>query len=341
VSVTNPGSSVPAGAALVLLHATREAFFLLSAFVLVYAQGDRDVRPRSFWSRRFLPIGVPYLVWSVGYWLLALGVAALSLSGLRSLGVAVATGTAEYHLYFLLVSMQLYLLFPALLRLVRRTAGHHLALFLVSLAIELATLSVLQWTHAAGGFWGVLQDRAYVLLPTYQFYFVAGALAAVHHERFSRWVVAHRAAVATALAASALLAEGAYAVQLLAGLSPGSASAPLQPVLVVWSLAATVGSYAVGCRYAERRRAGRLPSVVGRAVAAGSLASFGVYLIHPLVLDQVLVRWLQPAGVPAPLSTLLAWLCTLALSFALVALVLRTPVAFPLTGRRRPRSLLI
>ena len=39
--------------------------------------------------------------------------------------VALVTGTASYHLYFLLVSMQLYLVFPLLRRLLRATAGRH------------------------------------------------------------------------------------------------------------------------------------------------------------------------------------------------------------------------
>ena len=43
----------------------------------------------------------------------------------------VATG--YYQLYYLLVIMQFYVLFPAMLALVRRTAGHHVALLAASL----------------------------------------------------------------------------------------------------------------------------------------------------------------------------------------------------------------
>jgi peptidoglycan/LPS O-acetylase OafA/YrhL len=333
VAFTTAGSSVPAGAVTVLVHFTREAFFFLSAFVLFHATGDRTPRLRSFWARRFFAIGVPYLVWTVGYWLLYVRSSALSASSLRALAFDVGTGTASYHLYFLVVSMQLYLVFPVLLRLVRRTAGHHRALFAGSLVMQLAVLSLLQWTHPHGGFWGGLQASAYVLLPTYQFYFVAGALAAVHRERFRRWVVGHRATVAGVVVGTALLAEAAYAAQLLAGSSSAGADTPLQPVMVLWSTAVTVGIYALGCGYAARRRGGRF----ARAVEQASLASFGVYLIHPLVLQEVRAWWLTPAHIPPPVSTLLAWVCTLLISFAIVALVLRTPAAFPLTGRHRVR----
>jgi peptidoglycan/LPS O-acetylase OafA/YrhL len=334
LAFTNPGSSVPAGAALLLFHFTREAFFLLSAFVLFYSAGDRSPRLRSFWAKRFLAIGVPYLVWSVGYWLLNEGWSSLTAAGMRRLGVEVLSGTAEYHLYFLLVSMQLYLVFPLLLRLVRRTAGHHLALFVGSLALELALLAALHWTTWHGTFWTGLQQQAYVLLPTYQFYFVAGALAAVHRERFFLWVRGHPWTVAGVAVGGALLGEAAYLVQVLLGSAPYDAADPVQPVMVPWSVAVTVGIVALGCWYADHRRPGRLAA----AVAQASLASFGVYLLHPLVLDMVLTRWLQPQGIPAPASTVLAWLVTLVASFAVVGLVIRSPLSVPLTGRRRPRG---
>jgi peptidoglycan/LPS O-acetylase OafA/YrhL len=335
IPMTTDPDSGAAGGLVVLLHFTRNAFFLLSAFVLfhVYARG-KELRVGGFWRHRFFYIGVPYLVWTVVYWWIA--VAGLPGAGsLRDLGFDVVAGTGEYHLYFLLVSMQLYLLFPALLWLVRRTAGHHLALFLVSLAVELALMSLHHWVAWPGGL-GQLQAHDYVLSPMYQFYFLAGGLAAFHFDRFHAWVVDHPGAVAGFVVGTAALHEGVYLAQLAVTGSAPLADDPLQPSIVPWSLAVTVGFYALGCAYARYRRAG---SRAARFVDRASLASFGVYLVHPLFLNVLLGRWLSWGAAPVSpaAASALAWIGTLALSYAFAAVVIRTALALPLTGRRRLR----
>jgi peptidoglycan/LPS O-acetylase OafA/YrhL len=101
-------------------------------------------------------------------------------------------------------------------------------------------------------------------------------------------------------------------------------------------VAVTVGFYAVGCAYARSRRDG---SRRARFVDQASLASFGVYLVHPLILNVLLGRWLSYGSAPvAPAAaSALAWIGTLVLSYAFAAVVIRTPLALPLTGRRRLR----
>ena len=56
----------------------------------------------------------------------------------HQLGYDLLTGNAEYHLYFLLVTLQIYLIFPLLLRLIRTLQGHHGLLFGSALVFEIA-----------------------------------------------------------------------------------------------------------------------------------------------------------------------------------------------------------
>jgi len=334
VSGSMDPDNVASGAFVSLLHFTRGTFFLLSAFVLTYALGSKPVEVRRFWPRRFLYVGVPYVVWTVIYWWIALG-RLPGVDDLGQLGHELLTGTGNYHLYFLLVSLQLYLLFPLLVWLVRRTRGHHRALFLVSGALELVLLAL---THYATwpGSWATVQANALVLAPTYQFYFVAGALAAVHHDRFHAWVVRRPRAVVGALVVTAALHVGVYLVQLPSSGSVARAYDPLQPSVVPWTVAVTLGLYAVGIVYARSRRPGtRLATFVDQA----SVASFGVFLVHPLFLNTLLGRWLSwgYSSLDPTLSGVLAWAGTLVLSYAFAALVIRTPLALPLAGRKRLR----
>ena len=335
--MTSSPDSVASGALVVMLHFTRNAFFLLSAFVLFYVYARRDVRISAFWGHRFFYVGVPYLVWTGVYWWINAAGDRFTATNLRALGFDVFAGTGEYHLYFLLVSMQLYLVFPAMLWLVRRTAGYHLTLLLASLVVELALMALAHWVPWPGG-WGDVQAHDYVLLPMYQFYFLAGGLAAVHFDRFHAWVVRHPVGVWGLVLGTGALNLGSYAIQVAQTGSPAQASDPLQPSMVPWSLALTVGFYAAGCAYARRRRPG---SRLARWVNQASLASFGVYLVHPLVLNVLLGRWLSfgATAMPAAATGALAWIGTVTLSGLFAVVAVHTPLALPLTGRRQVRPL--
>ncbi|MDT4892140.1 MAG: hypothetical protein QOE97_1175, partial [Pseudonocardiales bacterium] len=115
VSEANGSQSVAANAVVMLLHFTRAAFFMLTAFVLTYQYAGRTVPLRRFWSRRLLTVGIPYLTWTVVYsglhWYQGPRTMTFA-SWLDQTLLYAADGTAWFHMYFLLVSMQIYLLFP-------------------------------------------------------------------------------------------------------------------------------------------------------------------------------------------------------------------------------------
>src|SRR6201999_1653030 len=62
-------ATVTAGALLAVGHVSREVFFLLTAFVLTYTYRGKAPKPVPFWRKRFLYVGVPYLAWSLIYFL--------------------------------------------------------------------------------------------------------------------------------------------------------------------------------------------------------------------------------------------------------------------------------
>lgn len=331
--------SVPGGAAGFVLHFTREAFFFLTGFVLVYAQGDRHLDVRRFLSRRLRLIGVPYVVWSVLYWAYHL---VQTPAPWRRAGVDLlkdlVSGRAEYHLYFLVVSFQVYLAFPLLLALVRAARRHATALTAALLAYQLAVLAWLAYAPHPAGASAWLADQAYVLLPSYLLWVVLGALAAQDLARAQAWLWRRRRAVVLAgvMAVAAALALYLRAVHGGAAPNDAGAGAVLQPVTVLDSLGVLAMLAVLSCAWGAARD--DHPTAV-RALRWCSSASFGVYLVHPLVLDSLILVGLQgpvPRLLPQPAAAVVAWLLTLAGSVAVVAVLRRTPLSLPLTGRSRP-----
>jgi peptidoglycan/LPS O-acetylase OafA/YrhL len=321
---------------LMLLQFGREVFFALTGFVLVYSAGDRPLNAWTFWRKRFPLIAVPYLAWSGIYTLFHMfGPARVHLTGQKVLW-DLATGNSEYHLYFLLVSMQLYLVFPLVLRFVRRTAGRPWPVLAIVGALNTAWFAWLQYGHAPTNWVGQLWPRAYELLPTYAVYVLIGCYAALHLERVDRIMTVRRRTMIGIGAVCALIAELVFWAQV-GGRDPRVAAAVLQPAMALTSIAALIALYLTGAAWVERGRPGMA------FMTKASDLSFAVYLAHPLVLELLLYEGLGNGGqkVPAVLATALAMVGT-AVGASLIAVVAReTWWSLPLTGRprRRPSGL--
>lgn len=338
-----PSNSVAAGA-MMLLQFGREVFFTITGFVLVYSMKDRLLNLRRFWPRRICYVAVPYVAWSAIYYgYSVLGPAHASFS-LATFGRDLLYGGAMYHLYFLLVTLQLYVVFPPLMAFVRRSAARAGRVVVVVGLVNSAWLAVLQWVPAPAGPAGWLWQHAYELLPTYTVYVLAGCYAAVHLDAIQRFVEAHRRkllAGAGACAAGALVAYGAQ----LPTAAPRVAAAVLQPATVLSCAAALVVLYLVGCRWAagavapqrgpagpaaiERRRRGQA------VVATLSDASFGVYLAHPLVLQLLVDHGFGNSGqsLPAAAATVVCLVAAIAGGTVLSLAARHTPLSLALTGR--------
>lgn len=339
VATINPLDSVPAGGAAMLLHFTREAFFALTAFVLVhrYRGGLRAV---PFWGRRFLLVGVPYVFWSVIYSGLALITAPLPPTGalygaLTQLGRNLLTGTAWYHLYFLIVTMQFYLLFPLFLWLLRAAAGRrgrHYWLLAISAVLQVGINAGLHLAHPSGiaaELWGYAGS----FVGSYVFYLVLGGVAALHAEEVQAGVRGHPAIVLVAFVLTGAAAEGWYLRSVRGGSSPAYAFDVFQPVMVPWCVAVMTALFALGLMWAARRGAG--PG--SRAVEISSDRSFGVFLVHPMVLWTLTLgpaAWLS-RQVSALCSTVIAIAATVVVSLLVVEVLRHSPLSMVLTGKRR------
>ncbi|TCU84448.1 surface polysaccharide O-acyltransferase-like enzyme [Curtobacterium sp. PhB42] len=331
-SHTAASDDVGLNALLALLHFTRLVFFSLTAFVLVYSYTLRPRPMAQFWPKRFLLVGVPYLAWSFVYvgssWLLSSTRRGDVPDLVRTLAEGIVTGSSWYHLYFLLVTMQVYLLLPVIVWLVRKTRGHHVTTLVVALVVQLVVFAGYKYFPASDAWLHGYQKQFFF---SYVFFIVSGAIAADHADAFLRFIRVHRRAVLWAFAGVGALTLGVWALQVALGQSLYAAGTPLQPIEAVWSTAVFVGFLAIGARWADRRRPG---SPVARFVDYASDRSFGIFLSHPFLIWILLYgdSWLE-AVVPRPWLTLVTYLLVVALSVAVTEAFRWTPLSVPLTGR--------
>src|SRR3984957_3695981 len=203
-----------------LLHLSRNAFFFLSGLVICYSQISHPRRLRAFWKRRYVQLGVPYLAWTAIYLVFSLIVVSLSWHEVWSfLRQNLLMGDSQ--LYPAFVIFQFCLVFPLLLRLLRATHRHGMIMGL-SLAFALVLGVTLHYPWLAP--WATDVERALSSvvpwsrdLLTYQEFFVAGALVALHFDDVCTFVRRHMRKVFVVSAAAGGLMVLWYAVQVGTG----------------------------------------------------------------------------------------------------------------------------
>jgi peptidoglycan/LPS O-acetylase OafA/YrhL len=299
--------------------------------MLTYSVRDLPgIDHRTFWRRRFALVAVPFLCWSVIYFFLTIRSAPGTLSGdTAHLGYLVGTG--YYQLYYLLVLLEFYVLFPLCLVLVRRTVGHHGRLLLASALAQVILVSSMHWGLAPGWMTGYWATRE---VTSYQFYLIAGMVMALHLDEFHQWLCGHVWTIVLGTVAAAAAAEAWYylsADHVISWL--GSSADPFQPIVIPFNVGAIACIYLIGVLLVDRRRSAR----TRRVVHSGSDNSYGIYLAQPLFITILgWVGWRQLDDVvPWPLVCVLTVVIVFLACVGLTELLARTPWSKPLTGRTR------
>lgn len=339
ISQTSDADNVWVNSVLSLLHYTRSVFFFLTGLVLVYTYRDRELSVLTFLRRRLTLIGVPYLVWTVAYFGLSrVGAQPLSAhEAVSTLVEDIVRGLGYYHLYFLMVSLQFYVLFPLVMRMLRATRRFHGAVLAVSGLFQLGITVTLTYLPepVPGTVLDTLWQNQGTLVISYQFYLVAGCLAAFHLESFQNWIRAHSRLVLWLLLGSFTLATVWYFVGVLRGVDPWLATGVLQPEMIPWFCAVVLGMYWLGMAWSQRYPDG----LSRRLVSAASTRSFGVFLVHPAFiwfLGWVGDGWFATHLIP-PVYTAATYVFAIAGSLVLVEVLIRSPLSKALIGRARLR----
>jgi peptidoglycan/LPS O-acetylase OafA/YrhL len=279
-----PAASVGVGAGLMLTHVTRFAFMFISTAMLVYAYST--VGPggwRTFWRRRLLAVVAPYVTWTVVYF--ALGIAEAgrigSIAGeAGQLGSLLLTGYDQ--LYFLILLLELYLIYPLFLWLIRSTERHHWRLLGVSLAVEVVLTWLVHEQYVPSWMLGKAATRE---LWNYQLFVVVGGVVAWHYEAVHDWLRRHWRALLAATAVAVAFGETWYllAAQGVPGFAGGDPSDPFQPAEIPLYLGLITTVYLLGVWMTSERWPARLRSLV----RAGADYSYGIYLSQILWLTAL------------------------------------------------------
>ncbi len=327
------------------LHFTRNAFFALTGLVLAYGIVERGARlsPVRFWRKRLTLVTIPFVLWAFAYWAYDMVVGGEAGSIPHRFGDFWNSlkwgGINGYQLYFIFVTLQIYLLFPLIFAFVERTRRFHGAVLAVSAALQVGIYVAATYWNPTEGWWGENFWHLYATFVPYQFFILLGVVAAFHRERIEAVLIRHAPLVFGVAILTAVGAQVLYRVRLSEETAPIVASAVFQPANFVLYVVLVAAIYTVGLLLARNRH--RLPRLT-RFASYGAKRSFGVFLVHVMVLSTLLLpktsdgaAWL-PTVLPAPFGTAVAYVLTMAITLGIVELLSRAPKAQWWVGRPRP-----
>ncbi|WP_219835481.1 acyltransferase [Paenibacillus sp. R14(2021)] len=314
------GDGVMLGIILLAAKFAVPMFVFMTGLVLFYNY-DGDIRYGTFVGKRCKDILLPYVPWAVLYAVEFQHLNLWDAASLSRLGMMIFTGKASYHLWYIVMIFQFYLLFPLLQRMVRKVSIHsartaaaivlalgvlYLVLMYKGSAIYHASFRI----HAAflRGCFTTYLDRNAIM---YFFYFALGAFAGLHLEVWRNWLDKSRYIIWALYAAAigAMLVKVVDHFKLVPAVRIRFDVLALlrldMSVLLILSIAAV---YIFTLRLVRQG-----PAYLTRPVSIIGAYSYAAYLAHAYVLryTERLTDAMLPGGSVTSRSLLACALCVL------------------------------
>ncbi|WNQ12419.1 acyltransferase [Paenibacillus aurantius] len=296
-------------------------FLLLSGVVLFYRYSDKwsGREALAFYGKRIKFVVIPYLIWSFFYyiynqWIVHYSFADVKLDGWDFLKKLQWADTS-YHLYFIIIIVQLYLLFPVLMTLVRWRPVIGRYLIVIGLAVQVGYFLYHFYVHP-------FEHRA-SLWFNYIAVFCVGGYMGLNYEKIRQaernlwWVFG-----LTVFIGYSLLMYFVLANQHI------NFGQPIYELLF--------NGYAVCVAFSFLwigRKLLKFSKVTSALTSIGA-ASFAIYFMHPAVLSWWRTAFVYPVGSLAyHAATWVGFLLSLFVPWGIALLLKRWKGAWVLFGR--------
>ncbi|HEX4206301.1 MAG TPA: acyltransferase [Ktedonobacteraceae bacterium] len=330
------------------LHFSRSLFMFLTAFSMVYVYFGKPLPLMKFWKKRGIGVLLPYCIWTILY--IIVNSYILKHPAHPSIGnfihtclFDIVTGQASYQLYYILMTLQFYVILPLFLLFLRKVYRRPWLVLSITFVVQVL-IFYLDYHYLQTGplfknvvFRNILsyQDRLVLLYPMY---FMLGAFFALYFEQVSAFLQRYSVLVVCGMILTLAAFWGHYYVQLhFYHEQVGYATAVLQPIMALYGSMVILFAFWLALRWAKNRDQAGHPKGY-RFWQQLSDASFGVYLVHAFFIT-VMLLWVtpkMPLFLPVGLRVGLTWLCAAGGSAILSVIMINIPIVSRLVGRAKP-----
>jgi len=268
------------------------AFFFISGYGLFYSKPlEERLDYGAFLKKRLKSIGRPYLLASLFYLCYyAFLNRDMSVLDPSNILFSLFFGAAQYHIYFLVILIWFYLLFPLWRSLMRAMEKIGLKVALPLLFIAQLLLfegnfhfwTYPQWIASSPALLNLCNYRLNYFPFFYLFIFMLGGVIARHYEGFKALITRQKALLTAFFAASAGCNTWLFYRWTFKWQMPYENTVNYLQQLSLPGLVYTIASVLF---FSMVLQSGRYP--LKRALKSMSDRSFVIYLIHPVFIDQL------------------------------------------------------
>ncbi len=326
---------------LLLLRYNRQTFIFITAFVLVYVYNKPNLNLINFWKKRTLGIIIPYIIWSIIY--VALYVKNPSL---YNYVYDIITGSAEYQLYYILLAIQLYILLPFFIKILNKLKDK---VFITLLSLGIFQFLLMSYTYfflkinnTNYKFVLRLTHIQYRFILFYLVYIFLGGFFALYVNDIEKEFKKNYFKFILFFILSTLVLLLSYYIEILVFHLPiAIASSFDQPLVISYSLSLIFILYKISLSISKNKI--HLLKKINKSLVKFFLivseAAFGIYLIHPIILNIVSSNIMFPIykynNIPyiGGVIIILGWMLTVLISLSIVLLIMQIPYLNILVGK--------
>ncbi|MDN6967159.1 acyltransferase [Oenococcus sp. UCMA 17063] len=323
----------------VMFHYTRMGFIFISGVVLTLTYFNRNDWP-AFFKKRFNGSLWPYLTWNALLMLLmiALGDPNYQLSNFGNKYLTLIMHGSSFYMYYMLLVMQLYLLFPIIVWLFKKWPHSHNKILFISFICQLTLVFFVKFVmpHMDISNWPYWFKATSINIFAYQFYMIYGVYTCLHYQEIYSFLQRYIRVIVPLAIVMAIGMIAYYRIwdQQILGIDSDSSLSLHQPYIACYDIVMLSLIFWLGKKYASFRQRGFpkwLENFINRAVKV----SFGMYLnqtLGLLVLSWLLSvlslpDWIMMALIPV------GWVIVVAISFIIAWFCYKVPPFGFLVGR--------
>jgi surface polysaccharide O-acyltransferase-like enzyme len=261
------------------LKFTTPIFIFLSGVTSFYSYRTKKFNYFPFLKRRLSKVLLAYLIWCIIYYLAYIEIGYYTWD-INFFIMSVLQGTMIYHLYFVIIIVQMYIVGPAFYNLLKAT-DKKVAILIFAAIVTLLSAEFIRFE---------LSDRLFL---KYIVFYMLGIYVTLERDLFVSWIERHKMHVAACYLATGL----AYTVVSYYDMSISTY------VWFFYSIASVFFVYYVGLVMKE------LFSKYYSFIKLFGQSSYYIYLMHPLVLT-VMILFAESNGILSVTKRLILYSAT-------------------------------
>jgi len=267
-------------------------FMMISGFVLFYNyRTPEEFDWRRFYKKKATFLIVPYILWSIGYFLFSSYMYKIPITtdGLLKLPKSILLGETFSHLYFIFLIVQFYIIFPLLIRYLSTSMMNKPIMTFACVAIMQGIILIYEFYFRSATSIAIINFINIYYWKTFIgwfFYFITGGIIAYNYDKFVDYIEKNIKAIIPVYILSVLLFLGEVYldIYLNQGRHNFEKYGSIRPMNMIYG----VLTFAVLVWITRKIK--NKDNFIIKLIKSFGTYSLGVYFAHPMVLEYIRIK---------------------------------------------------